>query len=106
MTTQVTDTACCDVQIEGVACLLLGIEAARGFVCRPMARLGEDFVAVTVFIDLGDGPLPFPLDAVRLAARCLVADPPFIGAAELGATLAEAADTAEAAALQLMNGLH
>lgn len=111
MTTQVTATAPVavdDPQVGAVACILLAFEkaAAAAVVFRPLARLGEDFVAATVMIDVGGGPLPFDLETARLAARCLRADPPFPGAADLADRLILAADQAEAQALRLMSALN
>lgn len=97
-----------DAQVAGVACLLLALEAvaADRLVFRPLARLGEDFVAATVMIDVGEGPLPFDLASVRLAAQALRFDPPFPGAVAVAARLALAADQAEAAARRLVSALH
>lgn len=101
-----------DVQVAGVACLLLALEVAdaRRLAFKPIARLGEDdrggFVAATVMLDVGEGPLPFDLDAVRLAATCLRFDPPFPGAVAIAARLGLAADQAEASARRLMSALH
>lgn len=97
-----------DPQVGAVACILLAFEKAGAptVVFRPLARLGEDFVAATVMIDVGAGPLPFDLETARLAARCLRADPPFEGAADLAARLTLAADQAEAQARRLMSALH
>jgi hypothetical protein len=110
MTSQVTAAAPPyeDAQVAGVACLLLALEKAdtARVVFRPLARLGEDFVAATVMIDVGEGALPFTLESVRLAALCLRADPPFPASVGLAARLSSAADQAEAAALRLMSALH
>ena len=97
-----------DRQVLGCACLLMAFEAASAaaVLCRPLARLGDDFVAATVMIDVGEGALPFDLETVRLAAQCLRADPPFPGAADLADRLNLAADQAEAQALRLMSALN
>jgi hypothetical protein len=101
-----------DTQVVGVACLLLALEVAdaRRLVFKPIARLGEDdrggFVAATVMIDVGEGPLPFDLECVRLAATCLRFDPPFPGAVAIAVRLSLAADQAEASARRLMSALH
>ena len=99
---------CEDRQVAGVAALLMALELADGrrLVFRPIARLGEDFVAATVMIDVGEGPLPFDLEAVRLAATCLRFDPPFPGAVPIAARMTLAADQAEASARRLMAALH
>ena len=96
------------VGVAGTACLLLAIEAcdARRFVCRPLAHAFDGFVAATVMIDLGEGPLPFPLDVVRLTATCLRADPPFAGSDALADGLDLAADQAEAAVALLLGSLN
>lgn len=111
MTTQVTaaaPSAADDPQVLGVACILLAFEkaGAAAVVFRPLARLGEDFVAATVMIDVGEGALPFDLETARLAADCLRADPPFPGATDLAGRLTLAADQAEAQALRLMSALN
>lgn len=97
-----------DPQVACVACILLAFEKADAgrIVFRPLARLGEDFVAATVMIDVGEGALPFDLETARLAADCLRADPPFPGAADLAGRLTLAADQAEAQALRLMSALN
>ncbi|MFC5346288.1 hypothetical protein ACETK8_15890 [Brevundimonas staleyi] len=97
-----------DAEAVGVACLLLAIEASdtRRVVVRPLAHETGGMVAATVMIDVGDGPLPFPLGAVRLAAACLRADPPFAGAIELAASLDHAVDQAETAVTQLLRSLN
>lgn len=98
-----------DPQVAAVACILLAFEkaAAAAVVFRPLARLGEDFVAATVMIDVGGGPLPFDLETVRLAVRCLRADPPLDCPAEdMADRLSLAADQAEAQALRLMSALN
>lgn len=97
-----------DAQVVGVACLLLALEVAdaRRLVFKPFARLGEDFVAAAVMIDVGEGPLPFNLECVRLAAMCLRFDPPFPGAVAIAVRLSLAADQAEASARRLMSALH
>lgn len=94
--------------VVGVACLLLALEKADPARVRfqPVARLGDDFVAATVMIDVGDGALPFQLEVARLAAGCLRADPPFPAAPELAARLSTAADQASAPALRLLDGLN
>lgn len=97
-----------DAQVSGCASLLLALEVAdaRQLVFKPIARLGEDFVAATVMIDVGEGPLPFDLDCVRLAATCLRFDPPFPGAVAIAVRMALAADQAEYSARRLMAALH
>lgn len=94
--------------VVGVACLLLALEKADPAAVRfqPLARLGDDFVAATVMIDVGEGAVPFELEVARLAAGCLRADPPFSAAADLAARLSFAADQAAAAALRLLDGLN
>lgn len=97
-----------DAEAVGVACLLLAIETcdARDFHCQPLAHTTGGQVAAAVMIDVGDGPLPFPLGAVRLAAVCLRADPPFAGWKSIADALDRAADQAEASVIQLLQGLN
>lgn len=99
-----TETA----QVVGVACLLLALELAApdAVVLRPLARLSDDYVAATVMVDVGGGALPFNLQDVRLACDCLRADPPHAAAGDLAVRLAQAADTAEAAALRLLGAMN
>lgn len=95
-------------QVTGVACLLMALEQA-GPAARfqPLARLGDDFVAATVVVDVdGTGGLPFALEDVGLAADCLRADPPFPGAADVAARLDAAIEQARAQALRLVEGLN
>ena len=94
--------------VEGVALLLLAMEAAGPAVrCWPLARLGPDYVAATVFIDVdGTGGLPFALTDVRLTADALRADPPFPGAAALADRLDDARRQAGVQALSLLEALH
>lgn len=95
-------------QVTQVACLLLAIEAAdlRKLVFKPIARLGEDFVAATVMIDVGEGAVPFDLECIRLAAQALRFDPPFPAADAIADRMSLAADQAQAAALRMMAALH
>lgn len=98
-----------DRQTDAAACLLLALEGAdaRRVVFKPIARLGDGFVAATVMIDLGDGgTLPFDLECCRLAAQALRFDPSFPGSAAVAAGIALAADQAEAQARRLMAALH
>lgn len=97
-----------DAQVVGVACLLLALERAGPAVrFQPLARLGDDYVAATVLIDVdGSGGLPFALEDAGLAALCLRDDPPFPGAADVAARLTTAIDQARAQALRLVEGLH
>ena len=97
-----------DEEAVETACLLLAIETSDGrrLVLRPLAHVTEGFVAATVMIDAGAGPLPYPLGAVRLAAACLRADPPFAGAHFTATSLDDAVDRAEAAVIHLLQGLN
>lgn len=102
-----------DPQVVGVACLLLAVEAcdARAFRCCPLAHTTEGAdhgfrVAACVMIDVGDGPLPFPLGVVRLAVACLRADPPFTGWRTVADALDHAADDAEASVTRLLGSLN
>lgn len=101
-----------DARVKAVACLLLALEETdpARLVFTPLARLGEDdrggFVRATVMIDLGEGPLRFDLESVRLAAQALRFDPPFPDAAAVAARMALAADQAEASARRLVSALH
>jgi hypothetical protein len=104
---QPTSPAAEDAQSEGVCCILLAIEGAGGAHVQPLARLGADYVAATVLIGVGDGgALPFALEDAALVAKCLRADPPFPGAADLADRLDAALDQARAQALRLVGGLN
>lgn len=90
------------------ASLLLALESAdaRRVAFRPAAMDDGGVVVAAVYVDVGAGPLAFPLEIIRTAALCLRLDPPFSGADALSDALTEAADMAQARAAVLFGGLN
>lgn len=97
-----------DREAIAAACILLSLERAdaRRVRFRPAACDFGGVIQAAVYVDVGAGPLAFPLEVIRLAAFCLRDDPPFPGADALSDALTEAADTAQARAAVLLGGLN